>query len=311
MTDQDQQQTFVFLNTGSGSLLQADIDTVATEIHDRLTSAGGRCVVTPVAPDSLSDRIRAARDNPAVTAIIVAGGDGSASSAASILSGTDVALGILPGGTFNLFARSIGMPPDLDEAISALPRLVRQEIDMGRVNDRMFAHHVSFGIHPTLIKERESKQYNSRLGKMFASLHSFISAFAKPKRLRVRIRSSSGEVRYSTAAVLVSNNIIGDGHLPFAHNPDKGTLAAYVSTARPGVELSGAALGTMRGQWNENPYLDRHVSDVFQMAFRRKSVEASIDGELVRLESPVRLESLSKSLTVLTVPQNQDEPSGK
>lgn len=288
----------VLINAKSGTVLNEDIDELGRAITRSLAEAGMRPSVIAVDPGRLADELAAAKAMGGGS-VIVAGGDGTVSSAAAALAGTDVALGVLPAGTFNLFARSIGTAPDLRQAIGQLSSLKRTRVDTGRVNGRTFVHHVSFGIHPRLIRQRERKQHGSRPGKVWNSFTSFLSALLSQNMLNATIVTEEGRFRHRTPAIMVSNNILRDASLPHADRPDQGVLAAYVASAEPGMELTGTAFETALGNWNDNPRLVRRVAAGLEIEFDRARLHASVDGELVRLSSPVRLAIDPLSLNVL------------
>src|SRR4029453_12799071 len=84
------------------------------------------------------------------TIVVAGGGDGTLSSVASAIVESEAALGILPLGTLNHFAKDVGVPLDLDEAIRAVAggRIVR--VDVGDVNGRWFINNASVGSEPSL-----------------------------------------------------------------------------------------------------------------------------------------------------------------
>src|SRR5206468_13014314 len=73
-----------------------------------------------------------------VEMIVAGGGDGTVSAVASQLVGTSTALGVLPLGTLNHFAKDLGMPLDRDEALAAIARGTLRQVDVGEVNGRVF-----------------------------------------------------------------------------------------------------------------------------------------------------------------------------
>ena len=82
--------------------------------------------------------------------IIVGGGDGSLSSAVDFLVGTDTVFALLPLGTANSFARSMGIPLDLAGAIDVIANGVRQRIDLGMIDDDYYANNAAMGIAPQI-----------------------------------------------------------------------------------------------------------------------------------------------------------------
>ncbi|MDF2712127.1 MAG: diacylglycerol kinase [Nonomuraea muscovyensis] len=78
--------------------------------------------------------------------LIVGGGDGTLSSAVRHVAHRDVALGVLPLGTTNNFARSLGLPLDLPGAIRVFATGKVADIDLGMADDRPFANLASFGV---------------------------------------------------------------------------------------------------------------------------------------------------------------------
>jgi diacylglycerol kinase family enzyme len=82
---------------------------------------------------------------PAGSLVIACGGDGTVGSVARALAGTDTPFGILARGTFNNFARALGLPTGLDEAIDVVKTGSLRPVTIGRVNGRDFMEAAAVG----------------------------------------------------------------------------------------------------------------------------------------------------------------------
>jgi diacylglycerol kinase family enzyme len=106
--------------------------------------------------------------------VVVLGGDGTLNEAANGLAGTDCALGVLPGGSTNVFARTIGMTNDPIEATGELlgalgpgPGGIRS-VGVGNVNGRRFLFHVGVGFDAAVVAQVERRDAIKRyLGHAF------------------------------------------------------------------------------------------------------------------------------------------------
>jgi diacylglycerol kinase family enzyme len=85
-----------------------------------------------------------------VEVVVALGGDGTLNEAANGLVGTETALGVLPGGSTNVFARTIGMTNDPIEAtgelLAALAAGSIERVGVGSANGRAFLFHVGLGL---------------------------------------------------------------------------------------------------------------------------------------------------------------------
>ncbi|MGH2734455.1 MAG: diacylglycerol/lipid kinase family protein, partial [Actinomycetota bacterium] len=99
-------------------------------------------------------------------AVIVFGGDGTINEAAQGLVGTDVALGILPGGSTNVMGRALGVPRDPVEATAFVAGHVRsntkKRINVGRVNDRYFLFSAGMGLDAEVVRRVEADPVGKR-----------------------------------------------------------------------------------------------------------------------------------------------------
>jgi diacylglycerol kinase family enzyme len=106
--------------------------------------------------------------------VVVLGGDGTLNEAANGLAGTSCALGVLPGGSTNVFARTIGMTNDPIEATGELlaalgdgPGGIRP-VSVGNVNGRHFLFHVGVGFDAAVVAQVERRSAVKRfLGHAF------------------------------------------------------------------------------------------------------------------------------------------------
>ena len=93
--------------------------------------------------------------------VVVLGGDGTLNEAANGLAGTETALACLPGGSTNVFARTLGLPDDPIEAtgvlLDALAADSIRRIGLGSVNGRYFLFHVGIGFDAAVVREVERR----------------------------------------------------------------------------------------------------------------------------------------------------------
>ncbi|MEZ5312456.1 MAG: diacylglycerol kinase family protein [Thermoanaerobaculia bacterium] len=102
--------------------------------------------------------------NDALDALFVLGGDGTLRVVASVLAGSGVAVGALPGGTTNVVALSLGLPMDPVGAARLLAAATPRETDLGRCGDQPFLMQVSGGLDATIMAAADPR-LKKRLGK--------------------------------------------------------------------------------------------------------------------------------------------------
>ena len=142
----------VFINDEAGSV--GDTDQQARDITDEFRRAGVEANVVGVEPQRLPQAMREAwKDGTDV--IVIAGGDGTVNCAAAVAIEATLVLGVLPMGTFNHFAKDLGMPDDLSGAVRFLVQADITEVDVGEVNGRAFVNNASIGVYPKMVGERE------------------------------------------------------------------------------------------------------------------------------------------------------------
>jgi diacylglycerol kinase family enzyme len=96
-----------------------------------------------------------------IDVVIGYGGDGTLNEVATGIAGTDTALGVLPGGSTNVFARTLGMPNDPVRAADLLARGIDagdlRPIGLGRVNGRFFCFHTGIGYDAAVVEAVERR----------------------------------------------------------------------------------------------------------------------------------------------------------
>lgn len=89
------------------------------------------------------------------------GGDGTLNEVATGIAGTDTALGVLPGGSTNVFARTLGMPNDpvaaADLLAAGIDAADLRPIGLGRVNGRFFCFHTGIGFDAAVVRTVEQR----------------------------------------------------------------------------------------------------------------------------------------------------------
>jgi len=243
---------------------------------------------------------RAARD-PASDVLMAGGGDGTISAAAACCFKHKMPLAVLPGGTMNLFARSLKVPLNLEQALKAMATGEVANVDIATANGRPFVQQYSVGMHSRLVRIREGLIYNSRIGKILASVRAATETLSRPLVFDAEIRTQNGIENRRATAISISNNLLGEGHVPYAEQVDQGVLGVYVFQPMPPAELAKLAFALLVGSWKHHPLVSERQVEQVTLSFprRKASAKAVIDGELIDLDKRVELKMHHGALQVI------------
>ncbi|MHA6297267.1 diacylglycerol/lipid kinase family protein [Devosia sp. CAU 1758] len=294
-------KTRAILNRDGGTLKTMDLDAFCTRATEIFSDQGHELDCRIVSGKSVEAELQAAADEDGVEAVLAGGGDGTISAAAAMAFASGKPLGVLPAGTMNLFARALGMPLDLDQALLANAQGTVARIDIATANGRPFVHQFGVGIHARLVRIRNGMVYGSRAGKMLASMRAILASAVDPPKFEVAMHTDRGDVRFTASGVAVSNNPLDDSPVPVAERLDAGVLGVYVASSVTTNELLNLALDVMTGRWRANPAVNEtEVREVvLRFPKRKRGTHAVLDGELIDLENEVTLTIHPKALSVI------------
>lgn len=290
----------VILNKDGGTLRSLDTDKFGERVRDILESGGHGVELRIATGRGIIAALEDAARSDAAEVVMAGGGDGTISAAATAVLGSEKVLAVLPAGTMNLFARSLGIPLALDAAVEAFATGRIRRVDIATANDRPFVHQFSVGMHPRIVEMRSRMQFSSRLGKIRASLRAAVDTIRNPTRLKVTLTMPHTEVIATTAGVSVSNNPYGEGHLPYADRPDGGTLGVYISSARRRRHLLLLCLTVALGRWHVSDQIEIHQTESVSLRVEgRRRQRCVIDGELLPLSEETEIRIHPGALKVL------------
>lgn len=293
------------LNRDGGTLRTTDLDRFVASMRETLEAAGHRLSVEIVGGEGLVAALRHAAGDAGGDVVLAGGGDGTISAAAAEMMNGDKALAVLPAGTMNLFARSLGIPLGLGDAVAAFAGGRVRQVDVATANGRPFIHQFSIGLHARTVQLRSRFEYGSRWGKMLASIRAGLAAMADPPSIAVELAMGGTEVLATTTGIGVSNNLFGEGHLPYADDPDGGILGIYVASAASRLDILRIFLAMAAGRWQatEQVEIHRSTSAVLRILSPLGRHRCVVDGELRPLERETTLAIHPGALKVLVPSQ--------
>lgn len=291
----------MILNQDGGTIRGMD----ATEFGDmaaaRLAGLGGDCTVKLVSGADLMKTLQQTGDDDSTGTIVAGGGDGTISAAAGICFKSGKTLGVLPLGTMNLFARSLGLPLDPADALDALAGADERQLDIATANGRPFVHQFSVGLHARLVRQRNRLDTSTRLRKITSTIKSLGRVILKPPQFPIQIDTGSGQESQVVSAVAVSNNLFGDTALAYAPILDQGVLGIYRSRALDSATILRMTLRAAIGKLNDDPDMGIEAAQkvLLKFASSRAGSKAAIDGEIIPLEAEVECICHAGALRVL------------
>lgn len=296
----------VIANAGSGKKGAGRIDALLEPLRQagltpevRLIRAGG----------ILTAEAERARDEGFAT-IIAAGGDGTVCAVAQALAGSGATLGIIPLGTFNFFARSLGLPETPEAAVQALIGGRVRAVAAAEVNGRLFLNNASLGLYPALLEKREklyAKFGRSRWAAYWSALRT-LTTYDRPSRLRI---TTDGKVTHlRSPMVFVAQNAFQLEQYGLSDGVDlirQGKLAVYVAPELRRWQVLGFSIRMFLRV--ARPYREFTLEGASEMEIETRAPRRTIarDGEREKMRGPFRFRALPQALRVI-VPRDTGAP---
>jgi diacylglycerol kinase family enzyme len=136
--------------------------------------------------------------------VVVVGGDGTVGAVARLLAGTKHAFGIIPRGTYNNFARALGIPLDFDAAIKAIQRGRRRQVTLGSVNGHFFLEAAAIGLFGEALALGEAAK-DLHYGDALAKLRELVA----PRSFEYRLRGDVNRRGRARSLVLANTPFTG------------------------------------------------------------------------------------------------------
>jgi diacylglycerol kinase (ATP) len=236
-----------------------------------------------------------------VDCAIVGGGDGTLNAAAFGVIESGLPLGILPLGTANDLARTLGIPFDLDGAAQVIADGFKREIDLGIVNGEPFFNVASVGLSAELAQQltRDIKRRYGRLGYAMVAL----KVLAQARPFRATIRSETENVRVRTLQIAVGNGRFYGGGNAVEQDAaiDDEHLDLYSLELNRAWKLALMARSFRHGRhgaWREVRAVRAKEFDIRT----RKPRPINADGEIVT-ETPAHFSIRPSAVTVFAPPE--------
>jgi diacylglycerol kinase family enzyme len=304
------------INAAAGS---SDADAKREVIETALRAGGRRGELLFCSPAELARVAHKAAERAMAsgTAVVAVGGDGTLNTVAQAAHGAGCAMGVVPYGTFNYFARTHRIPTDPADAVRLVLTGVPRPVQVAAVNEHLFLVNASVGLYPELLEDREA--YKRRFGRSrwVAVYAGVVTLMRAQRRLRLHIELGTGARDVAAMTLFVGNNrlqldqfgVQPKDTLPGA--PGAGSIAAVI--LRPLGTLAmlrllvHGAMGTLGDAADVERFEFHHMVVRPGGLHAGGMVKVAFDGEVTRLRPPLDFRILDRPLQLLQPPDAPDE----
>jgi diacylglycerol kinase family enzyme len=282
-------------------------------VREALRAAGVDAAVEIVAGERLEARARAALSAGA-DAVVAGGGDGTISTVADVLAGSDTPLGVLPLGTLNHFARHLGIPVDLEAAARTIGAGHVRVLDVGEVNGHVFVNNSLLGFYPPVVQERDRQRRRQGRGKWVAAVSALVKVLPRVPALDLALEVEGRRLHRTTRFVFIGNSeyemsLFAPGE---RHGLDSGELYLYIVRHESRLTLARLALLALVRDATRSDAFESWCVPTFTIEERdrpSRKIPVFLDGEVFRLQPPLVYRSRPRELRVLApAPGKKGEP---
>jgi diacylglycerol kinase (ATP) len=239
-------------------------------------------------------------------AVLVVGGDGTINEVINGLAESKVALGVLPGGTANVWAKEMGLPTrsplhllPLVDSIKAFVPGARRRIDLGQANGRYFLQWTGVGLDAEVTYAMEPRTRRQRRLGALAYLVAGVTTAANMAGTRTRIWIDDERIYRRSILVVVSNSQLYGGRVRIATDArlDDGLLDVSIFAGTGFGSAVRTVLGVITGLHVRDPRHSSYRARTIRIE-AEKPMPVHVDGEPFST-TPLECQVVPRALTVL------------
>ena len=229
--------------------------------------------------------------------VVIAGGDGTLTKVVGQFAGREAVLGVLPLGTGNSFAQSLGIGSDLERAVETIARGEIAAVDLGMIDDDYFANFATLGFASD-VAENTSPVLKQIIGKMAYAIGGIVPLVrARPFDCKIKA-DGHHTVEFETYQVIVaSGRFFGSSAVTPDAGLESGKLALFATSDANPVDLAKTYVALLTERQTLLP--NAHVIEAESIKIRARPRQlVSVDGSPFG-KTPVRFGVAAKALRVL------------
>lgn len=228
--------------------------------------------------------------------LLVGGGDGTIRTAAQYCINQTTILGVIALGTLNHFAKELDLPTNPAELIACLHKSNTQMIDVAEVNGFVFINNSSIGFYPKFAKKRD--YYTKKWNKWLSYIPGFIESFKNHEVFALQIKNEGITLSLYTSFLMISNNL-------YTYEfPSTFKRVSFINNLLGLYYFKHGKIQffkLIRFWFNKKKNFNiKEFSQPIEIHFaKQKEVLISLDGDTVKVSTPLYYKSLPLSLKLL------------
>lgn len=241
-----------------------------------------------------------------VDVVFILGGDGTVNELVNGVMKHDlnVPIGVIPGGTFNDFSKTLNLDPDFKKVSEQLKSSRIESYDVMKVNDSYVLNFVGVGL---IVQNAENVQEGRKdiFGKL-SYIGSTVKTLMNPEYFDYTLNVDGEEYNGNISMLVIANGPnIGGGRIPLMDlSPQDGKVNSFIFDRQSFTILNDVFKKRDSMDWNEITNGIDHIAGSHITLSTEPSMKVDIDGE-ISLDTPITIEVLPKALQILTFPVDE------
>ncbi len=290
----------IVLNAGSG---HDDKDQAEAAIRGVLDAAGRHYEIVTPEPQDIAQALAEAVSRAGRQGILVAaGGDGTLNVVARAALDAGWTLGIVPLGTFNFYARDLGIPLDAAAAAQVLVDGTTRAVAVGRINEHLFLNNASFGLYRQLLEDREEVKHRFGRYRLIAAFAALWTLWRHRRNYRLQLDIDGRTEEWRTPMLFFGLNALQLEKLALqiAGCAAEDRLAVLAPPPLPRWRLLWLAMKGAAQQLEEGRDLACRCATRVRVDWRgHRRARVAVDGESVECDLPLTVQVRPRALNVI------------
>lgn len=232
---------------------------------------------------------------------LIGGGDGTVRTAAQVLFDTQAVLAILPLGSFNLLAKTLNYPNNIEDIFSIIKNNKTKQIDLIEVNGNIVINHAWIGFYFYILKLRKKHRDIIGKNKLFKIIFNTISLFKLLPIYHLSLKINDETMEFKTCLVYIGNNEYDINLFDIGGRKtlSSGVMTVTILQCQSRWQLFLCMLSILFNRIESSPYIIRFATDELTISANSNFINVVLDGELFKLNVPLHFVNHHKKLTMV------------